>query len=85
MSRFDGLGCVINLPPMAGRPKLENHTMIQIMLPDRDIERIDTLMGPKRRGLLVRSAVERELKRLEALVRAEDRREIKARPPEEQD
>ena len=49
---------------MAGRPALGNKPTL-VRLPEEVMERIDTLVGKKRRAAFIREAVEEELKRRE--------------------
>lgn len=72
-----------------GRPRLPgNNTIIDVQLPNAHIERIDALMGPGRRGLFIRSAVEKHLKLVGDMMAqraSRARRAVKEPPPEDQD
>jgi hypothetical protein len=60
-----------------GRPKLHNTTVIQLYLSLDHIARIDALMGRHRRGIFLRSAVERELARVESAVKKAEKAQLK--------
>ncbi|MHC2481298.1 YlcI/YnfO family protein [Rhizobium leguminosarum] len=52
-------------PPRMGRPTL-NVKPVLVRLPEGTPERIDALVGPKKRAEFIRNAVEKELQRIEA-------------------
>jgi len=66
-----------------GRPKLSDVRKIDARVPVDWIMRMDALVGPHRRPMVIRSAIERELIRVEALVRKADRKAFKEDAPPE--